>query len=476
MAKIMSLLRAAILAFGLGSVAFASPAQAEWESVYSAAGISTQRSCRVDQNQGDALIRNTPGRRLRIAGGARVFFEIYGHGIDNKSPDRLSNSSLGDPTIYQRTTGSVNARNRCGAIGSVRVDFQPRTVTRDTNVDLLIGDERIALTIIARDQFARFGWLDESVSRGVVPAGSRPAIPLPPAAPSPTVRVDRADCDPGAAGACAPATGVIVIGGVDAGRSNGRRVFADSLSKCIAPQGGRTELSDDSLTITLPDQRLGAVANCWSKYSPARAVVLLDRPDLGGESPSGVTALVAGGDRDLRTRIDSNDDEVVLAFVDTDLLRNMTGSRRFQIVASSLANQRKSLFLTVQSEIPFGVERIELPVNLNPPARPAVGRLQARGAQPPTINPRIILTNAGEARQQFAWKIFAAQTGNPPANRCFAEIDGLVSPNVGATNISVALRPAANATCSGKRYRFSAAPAGRDGVALYTKSIDLTLP
>ena len=461
----------------------ATPALAGWESVYAGPATDSAPRCSVDQSRGPAKVRASESRAVRMAGDATHLIEIYGHGIDLDTNVSITGPGGVSANWYGRANGAANARGGCGAIGSMRVRVRLPSVTRDTSATLRVGSERIPITIITKSQLNRVEWTPESASDFVVPANAPANLPAELAGQvkrPPLFSVSTPQCQPGAAGACAPATGVRLENSGASG-PRAQQSLSDTLARCIAPYGGKAILAGDRLTIRLPDQRIGGITNCWSKYTVAFALQLFDDPDFGGGIEPALTTSLTNANGIARTQGD-DDPALTKIFFDRNFLSNHVGSQAMRFLATNVARQTRDLDLIIESEVPYGIDRITSPISLQSSVI-GTGATRFTGVPRPSagsngqsLTQKLSLAVPGATGQVFRWHIAARpNSGSPNATTCFQAVDGDVRPTVGAASVDVVLAQRDNAVCDGKAYIFSAAPFERDRDALYTASAEIIL-
>ena len=479
--------RFAIPALLASALALPAPAQAAWESIRTAATATQVDRCDGDHKNGAHLLASE-NRPLRVATGARSTLEIFGHGIDFARSATLQGQPAGVSVTFQGGTGgAANAARRCGAIGSVKVllDAAPvpagRRVPAEQNFTMIIGDERIPITLRMPVDF-RMAWDDGSSRSGQETLSpNRPALPTGSASPPPAQR---------------PRTGsqacqnsqvncVVVQPSPSSGPAQSPDAYKQrSLARCIIGKGGDARDLSGRLEIMLPDDRAGAAA-CFDRPSFTDTnQFMVGRVDIGvgrHDAAPGIVYAINGG-RDVSVSTVTGDPETAQVMLDRNFAMTMIGSREFRLTGTNFAGRTTTLELMVQSVVPYGVASVSVAGGLAAPRSLTAGRFNPRqpGAAPaapaPGISFDVQLAPSIAARRPMVWRV--TTTGGQPlpaSTACFAATSGTFSPAAGASRETITVPRTSASACTGQNFALRVGPDVVPERPLYVVSTPFTV-
>ena len=460
----------------------ATPAFAEWETI-----TSTPREenslCKSEHTSLMGRIPND-GTPVGINAGYHGQIEIYGHFIDVSPSASISGtggSGVEQPKITDRRGGAENGPRRCGVVGSVVVEIDIPENADAGSALLIVGGERIPLTI--RKPFvSAMLWAEQSLSGGSIfsrsgsSASTSSGTSLPPPPPPPTYGGSSAGCSPNGSG-CRQDTGVVIVGGSSSGQSGRQRLtLPPAIGGCIEELGGKMEIRDRTMTITLPTNRqAGGVQDCLRR--PIYFNFDLSSP--GGPGLNGFGRMSSGsipvpGDvMQTRTydvpafngiagfaspRILSNNRDFFELYLPEEVREDFVGTTNKQIRISSASVT--PLTLTIRSNPLFGISTI-LPW---PNGRTRIGLKM----------PMKFDFNAAPGQAVTTrWRVRGANGANVSA--CFTDTVGTVTTNRLINEFDLTLKP--EATCETQRFFLDitvmdpALPASDPFVAPYMRSM-----
>ena len=480
------------------ALALPTPALANWETIVHVPQNAVDR-CSAEQDSGSVLLKASENRPLRMAAGAKIALEVFGHGIDLPRTFSMEGATV---NWQGSNSGPTNITRRCGAIGSVKLFVSlpnPTSATAqagDRATELVIGDTRIPVTIILPTNYAAFAWHRFSGRADGAPLAPRTANAGTPA----NVSADQSVAPPQITVQSGPTcqetqtcggggtTGFVVNGPRGSTGAAPRDNFKDrTLDLCIRGQGGDVRIAGNRLEIMLPDDRGGDVGDCLTRPSFADASQLYVRPDIIGATLNTTSHIpqirvsATGGPEATAGTIAEDSSTATIQF-SRDFMRTMTGVRNFRLLATNFAGQTKALDVRVQSVTPFGVSEITAPVQLASTGGMRVTRIGGGGsatppaAMPDTLSFNLNLAPSDATNRPLVWQVLNPTGGSDGfAALCFAQTRGTLAPAAGVGRVSVTLTRTANTACPNKQFVLVAAPNGRIDDQLYRKRMEFTL-
>lgn len=473
--KLLSCGAALIIAAGALST---TSAQAGVESAYyGAVAPNLPGECKQTQDRGDAQWRPSEGR-LVIVGQGSVEIEFFGHFFDMIKEASITGINGARARVDKGYNGTFNNIDRhCGGIGSVVVVLNFEQPNAPSNGILHLDDQEIPITIKPRT-VASTRWEDAyptSNSPSNSSSNSSPSGSLPPGSAQPGgVRLEGApNCDPSNCGG--GGTTAFVVGGRPSGGRTGVSRSTNLLGCAVKYGLTFTQNSNTNLTVTLPQVRLGPIEAClrdrdlefkinYSNLAPG------EHFRAGGyfssNTPTRVSVSANGGLPVFNnTNKEPNGTEAefdVYGFrIDGNFLKSFVGRKIYNIDPQPGIN----LTLQLVSSPEYGVKTLAGPVYPQ-----AVGRLNS------AVNVRLTPYSPTAANQPFAWKVTGPAI---PAETCFEQISGAVTPPAGESTVVIALTATDREGCAGKNFTVSAYPSvvppfGQD--TAFEKQVTFVLP
>jgi hypothetical protein len=437
----------------------ATPAFAEWETITDSPREETSL-CKSEHTSLMGRIRND-GTPVGISAGYHGQIEIYGHFIDVSPSASISGtggSGIEQPKITDRRGGAENGPRRCGVVGSVVVEIDIPENAQVGPALLTVGNERIPLTI--RKPFvSAMLWAEQSLSGGSIFSRSAPSAssssgtssPSSPPPPPPTFGGSTAGCSPNGSG-CRQDTGIVIVGGSSSGQSGRKRLtLPPAIGGCIEELGGKLEMSDRTMTITLPTNRQASgVQECLK-----RPIYL--NLDLSGPTGPGLDGYgrmssssipEPGGVMPRRTyeiptfsgiagfaspQVNSTYRDFFELYLPEEVREDFVGITNKQIRISSAS--LTPLTLTIRSNPLFGINTI-LPW---PNGRTRIGL---------KIPMKFDFNTAPGQAVTTRWRVRGANGGN--ASACFTDTVGTVTTNRLINDFDLTLKP--ETTCETQRF------------------------
>lgn len=467
----------------LAIAAFALPALSA-ERMFEA---STSPFCDKPQEQRGQVIWENGDGLMRFAGSGTINYEIYGHLIDTSIDAALTGLPAGARAeIKDRKNGVWNGAHGCGNIGSVVVAVTlPKVASANSGV-LRVGSERFdvrAVPIAA----AAVEWdennFDNGASMTVAEKQAADAVSL-------QAAVDRCRQKMLSGGstnctinfwlmttynqACAQFQAM----GASCDFEHSFQLretgfdFRTTIGNCGDQHGVRAGLTDASpptLTITLPQNRTGAVFNCLNKPM----ILKFDRlasgkitdvfPDIS--VPHSVTQTSNGAPRLTFSEgaIDSFQPQTRLArfTLNQTTLQNLVGIYTYDLDISPSSDSSKAR-LVLQSQPGFGVRTLAAPVF---PA--SLGRTSS--AFPFTVTP----IQPTRSNQSFIYEV----SGQPPGVQCFTQSTGAITPAANVATFPMSLTVNEVAGCINRQMALTVSA---QGAALnddrFSERITFTIP
>ncbi|MBW8880589.1 MAG: hypothetical protein JF615_03935 [Asticcacaulis sp.] len=431
---------------------------------------------------------------MRFAGSGDEVFEFYGHGID-LSPDAEITGITGSDGVRAKAelidhrVGAVNAAHGCGNIGSVTVKITMPPVTSANSGTLRIGSERFdvrAVPIVAVDA----DWNGDNGSDGPQPTQAemqahdaallqsainicqQKVITGPRQGQSRVVCTLNGYFSPVTLNqACTAFRNMGAI--CDTTHSYAVQTHHDGFIATIGNCGdsfGVTSLRNagtvPTLTITLPAERTGAVADCFVKpvvadydHGATGTVVWI----FGRTSVAHTMSQTATAGAPTFTFSDAGDGfdgRIGRIFFTRAGLQNLVGTYVYDLTVTPASDSSK-LRLVLQSRPGFAVNAITVP------AYGGSGRLNS------SYFLRVTPLQKTLANQTFHWEI-AGQAADAP---CFTASRGDVTPAPNLASFDILLTITENAGCFARTLTARVVPdgAGADDMR-FSKTLAFAVP